>query len=131
MQIWVDADACPGEIKELLYRAAERTKIKVTLVGRLRPVAITPPLTPQIMGPAEKLVARYFPGAPLIPKMSTGATDATYLAPAGIPTYGVPGPWGAPGGSGAHGLNERHPVQSAYVSRDFLYDLVKAYADQT
>ena len=33
MQIWVDADACPGEIKTLLYRAAERRKIKVTLVA--------------------------------------------------------------------------------------------------
>src|SRR5688500_14540355 len=33
MQIWVDADACPGEIKELLYRIAERLKIKVTLVA--------------------------------------------------------------------------------------------------
>src|SRR5258707_8560156 len=33
MQIWVDADACPGEIKALLYRAAERRKIKVTLVA--------------------------------------------------------------------------------------------------
>jgi uncharacterized protein YaiI (UPF0178 family) len=33
MQIWVDADACPGEIKELLYRSAERLKIKLTLVA--------------------------------------------------------------------------------------------------
>lgn len=33
MQIWVDADACPGEIKELLFRSAERTKTKVTLVA--------------------------------------------------------------------------------------------------
>jgi uncharacterized protein len=33
MQIWVDADACPGQIKELLYRAAQRTKTKVTLVA--------------------------------------------------------------------------------------------------
>ena len=33
MQIWVDADACPAEIKELLYRAAKRTQIKVTLVA--------------------------------------------------------------------------------------------------
>ncbi|HUS39357.1 MAG TPA: YaiI/YqxD family protein [Pirellulales bacterium] len=33
MQIWVDADACPGEIKELLFRAAKRTEIKVTLVA--------------------------------------------------------------------------------------------------
>ena len=33
MQIWVDADACPGEIKELLFRAAKRTKVRVTLVA--------------------------------------------------------------------------------------------------
>jgi len=33
MQIWVDADACPGQIKELLFRAAKRTRIKVTLVA--------------------------------------------------------------------------------------------------
>ena len=33
MKIWVDADACPWEIKELLYRAAERVKVKVTLVA--------------------------------------------------------------------------------------------------
>src|SRR4029453_6962030 len=33
MQIWVDADACPGEIKELMYRTAERMKVKLTLVA--------------------------------------------------------------------------------------------------
>ena len=33
MQIWVDADACPGVIKEILFRAAERTHIPVTLVA--------------------------------------------------------------------------------------------------
>jgi hypothetical protein len=33
MQIWVDADGCPAEIKELLYRAAERRKIMVTFVA--------------------------------------------------------------------------------------------------
>ena len=33
MRIWVDADACPGVIKELLFRAAERRRIKVTLVA--------------------------------------------------------------------------------------------------
>jgi len=33
MQIWVDADACPGEIKELLFRAAKRTETKLTLVA--------------------------------------------------------------------------------------------------
>ncbi len=33
MRIWVDADACPGPIKELLYRAADRTQTRVTLVA--------------------------------------------------------------------------------------------------
>ena len=33
MQIWIDADACPVQVKELLFRAAKRTKTKVTLVA--------------------------------------------------------------------------------------------------
>ena len=33
MQIWVDADACPGEIKDLLYRASKRGQVDVTLVA--------------------------------------------------------------------------------------------------
>ena len=33
MQIWVDAVACPGEVKEMLYRAAERGQVQVTLVA--------------------------------------------------------------------------------------------------
>jgi acetylornithine deacetylase/succinyl-diaminopimelate desuccinylase-like protein len=130
----VNCRIVPGEdgdtTRAALIAAIGDPKVTVTMVGRLRPVAVPPPLDPKIMGPAEKLVARYFPGVPLIPTMSTGATDATYLAPIGIPTYGVPGIWGDPDGNGAHGLNERMEVKSAYVGRDFLYDLVKAYADR-
>ena len=33
MNIWVDADACPNVIKEILYRAAERTRVVTTLVA--------------------------------------------------------------------------------------------------
>lgn len=33
MKIWVDADACPGVIKEILFRAAQRTGVAVTLVA--------------------------------------------------------------------------------------------------
>lgn len=33
MRIWIDADACPGVIKEILFRAAERTNIQLTLVA--------------------------------------------------------------------------------------------------
>jgi hypothetical protein len=41
MRIWVDADACPGVIKEILFRAAERTGVPLTLVAN-QPVR-TPP----------------------------------------------------------------------------------------
>jgi hypothetical protein len=33
MQIWVDADACPGVIKEILFRAADRARVPMTLVA--------------------------------------------------------------------------------------------------
>jgi uncharacterized protein len=39
MKIWVDADACPVVIKEILFRAAQRTKINMTLVAN-RPIQI-------------------------------------------------------------------------------------------
>ena len=84
----------------------------------------------RIMGPAEKLAARYYPGVPLVPAMMTWATDATYLGPLGIPTYGAPGQLFDPDGNGLHGLDERQSVQSVYVARDYLYDLAKVYAAQ-
>ena len=61
--------------------------------------------------------------------MVTGGTDGIYLATIGIPVYGVPGGWGDPDGNGAHGLNERKEVRSLFVGRDFLYDLVKTFAE--
>ncbi|NUU67078.1 YaiI/YqxD family protein [Enterobacteriaceae bacterium BIT-l23] len=45
MQIWVDADACPNVIKEVLYRAAMRTQIPVTLVANQ---ALRVPASPMI-----------------------------------------------------------------------------------
>ena len=39
MNIWVDADACPVAIKEILFRAAERTRTQLTLVAN-RPLPI-------------------------------------------------------------------------------------------
>ncbi len=41
MQIWVDADACPNVVKDILFRAAERTKTNLTLVAN-QPVKIPP-----------------------------------------------------------------------------------------
>jgi len=41
MNIWVDADACPVVIKDILFRAAERTGVQLTLVAN-QPVRIPP-----------------------------------------------------------------------------------------
>ena len=41
MRIWVDADACPAVIKEILFRAAERTGVALTLVAN-QPLRIPP-----------------------------------------------------------------------------------------
>ena len=123
----------PGETVEqtqaALVAAIADPGVRVTPVPPIRPVAVPPPLDPKIIGPAEKLVARYFPGVPLVPTMSTGATDGIFLEAIGIPVYGVPGPWGDPDGNGVHGLNERRSVRAVFVGRDFLDELIKAYAD--
>lgn len=124
----------PGEdgatTRAALIKAIADPRITVTPVGRVRPLAVPPPLDPRIMGPAEKLAAQHYPGVPFVPAMLAGATDATYIGPLGIPTYGVPGPLLDPDGNGLHGLNERHSVEGAYRARDYLHDLVKIYAAQ-
>jgi len=124
----------PGETVEgtqaALVAAIGDPGVKVTPVQPIRPIALPPPLDPKIILPAEKLIAKYFPGVPLVPSMSTGATDGIFLEAIGIPVYGVPGGWGDPDGNGVHGLNEHRSVRSVYVGRDFLTDLVKLYADQ-
>ena len=117
------------EVQAALIAAIGDAGVKVTQVMPVRPIAIAPPLDPRIIGPAEKLVAKYFPGVPLVPTMSTGATDGIFLEAIGIPVYGAPGGWSDPDGNGVHGLNERRSVKAVFVGRDFLNDLIKAYAD--
>ena len=113
------------ETQAALVKAIGNPAIKVEMRVKDKPIAKAPPLDPRIIGPMEQLSARHFPGVPVIPSMSTGATDAVYLGAVGIPTYGVPGVWGDPDGNGVHGLNERIGVRSLYAGRDYLYDLVK------
>jgi acetylornithine deacetylase/succinyl-diaminopimelate desuccinylase-like protein len=69
-----------------------------------------------------------WPGVPVIPTMSSGATDALFARGAGIPVYGVDGIFDDVNDVRAHGRDERLPVQSFYEGQEFLYRLVKAYA---
>ncbi|MFM9935313.1 MAG: M20/M25/M40 family metallo-hydrolase [Novosphingobium sp.] len=115
------------EVQEQLQKVVADAGVSITKVPPLRPLAKTPPMDPAIVGPMEKLAAKYFPGVPVVPTMSTGATDGIFLAAAGIPTYGVPADWSNPDGNGVHGLNERLEVKALLTGRAYLYELVKAY----
>jgi acetylornithine deacetylase/succinyl-diaminopimelate desuccinylase-like protein len=118
------------EVRVALEKAIGDPRMTVVRSDNRGPLAIPPPLDPKILGPAEKLVAKYHPGVPLVPTMSTGATDGVFLEAVGIPSYGPPGLWSDPDGNGTHGLNERMGVEAVYSGRDFLTDLVKVYANQ-
>lgn len=117
------------ETQRLLAAAIGNPAITIKQRVKDKPIAKAPPLDPAIVGPAEKLLAKHFPGVPFLPTMLTGATDGVYLEAVGIPTYGVPGTWLDPDGNGLHGLNERIEVASLYQGRDYLTDLVKALAN--
>ncbi|MFL5354052.1 M20/M25/M40 family metallo-hydrolase [Archangium sp.] len=123
----------PGNTVEATQAALEQAignpKVTVTRVPPIRPLAKPPPLEPKVIGPMEKLAARYFPGVPVIPSMTTGGTDGVFLGAIGIPVYGVPGLWLDPDSNGAHGLNERMEVRALYTGRDYLTELVKTYAN--
>ena len=116
-------DGTLAKLKELAG-----TGVTVTANQPVRPTAVPPTLDPKITGPAQAVAARYFPGLPLLPIMSTGATDGIFFEAFGIPVYGAPGMFIDRDGSGTHGLNERIRVRSLYEGRDYLFDLIKAYA---
>lgn len=119
----------PAEIMAKLQEIAGDDTITFTFARDDKPLAVTPPMDPALIGPMERLAAKYFPGVPVIPTMSTGATDGVYTGGAGIPTYGVPSAWGDPDGNGVHGLNERIEIKGVYTARDYLFDLVTELAN--
>ncbi|MFA6116394.1 MAG: M20/M25/M40 family metallo-hydrolase [Sphingomonas sp.] len=121
----------PGETVEATFAKLKELagpKVKVTINQPIRPTAIPPSLDPKIVGPAKAIAAKYFPGLPMLPLMSTGATDGIFFQAIGIPVYGAPGIFVDADLNGIHGLNERIRTRSLYEGRDYLYDLVKAYA---
>lgn len=130
-QATVNCRIFPGETVEgTLAKLSELAgpKVRVEATPPIRPLAVPPPLDPKIVGPARALAAKHFPGVPMLPIMSTGATDGIFFQSIGIPVYGVPGLFVDPDGNGTHGLNERIRIESLYAGRDYLFDLVKAYA---
>lgn len=86
------------------------------------------PLRQDVMGPVERLAARYWPRVPVVPEMSTGATDGLYTRNAGIPTYGVSAVFEDMNDSRAHGRDERVGVQEYHTAAEYWYELVKLLA---
>ncbi|MEJ2816303.1 M20/M25/M40 family metallo-hydrolase [Caulobacter sp. CCG-8] len=119
----------PKVIRDQLQEIVADPAIKITLAQDPDPVSPPPPLTPRIMAPATKVAAKIWPGVPFIPAMLTGATDGRFTNAAGVPTYGLSGLMAGVDGDHIHGLNERIQVKALMNGRQFLYEVVKLYAD--
>jgi acetylornithine deacetylase/succinyl-diaminopimelate desuccinylase-like protein len=104
----------PPQVQAELQRMAG-PKVEITPyadAGRPTPVS---PLRPDVVAAYTRAVHARFPNAPIIPEMSTGATDGLEFRARGIPVYGVDGQWGvSPDDERAHGKDERIPVQSLW-----------------
>ena len=86
------------------------------------------PIDPQVLSAVQSLTQRMWGDVPVIPTMSTGATDGWMLRKAGIPTYGVSGIFSIPGETNAHGRDEKLRVKSFYEGLSFLDQLVRQLA---
>jgi len=127
----VNCRIMPGEpvdeVQATLVRVMADDQIKVT---RTSEAVVSAPsaLHEEIMGAITKLSGEFWPGVPIIPTMSAGATDGSYLRNAGIPTYGHSGLGSEIGDNRAHGRDERVLVTSFWQGQDYLYRLVKMLA---
>jgi acetylornithine deacetylase/succinyl-diaminopimelate desuccinylase-like protein len=124
----VNCRIMPGEpvdeVKATLQRVLADDQIALTQIGQ--PVLSDPsPLNKDIMAAIGKLSAEFWPGAVVLPVMSSGATDGSYLRNAGIPTYGHSGMAGDINDVRAHGKDERVLVTSFFQGDEYLYRLVK------
>ena len=106
----VQPSAVEAELKSTVGSNVE--VVPAADLGRVTPVS---PLRPDVVAAYTKAVHARFPGQPIIPQMSTGATDGLEFRARGIPVYGVDGQWGvSPDDERAHGKDERVPVQSLW-----------------
>ena len=129
----VNCRIVPGEtiqqVQAVLTEVVADPAVTVSLTPPEATVSVAVPLTAAILGPATALGKKMFPGVPMLPTMSTGATDGRFLGSVGIPTYGIPGIFYDADYGHIHGLNEQIRVKSLYDGRDYMTALVKLYAD--
>jgi len=114
----------PNSVKDKLVEVLADPKIKVSFVGDATPSKPSP-LRPDVMTVVESLTKEMFPGAVVVPVMSTGATDGLWLRNGEIPTYGVDGTFGDIDDVRAHGKDERVGVKQFFEGLEFQYRLIK------
>ena len=86
---------------------------------------VPPPPRKEVFDPLQKVVGEMWPGIPVVPSMSTGASDGVYTNAAGIPTYCVSGVAYDRNDIRAHGKDERESVEGFYRGVDFYYRFLK------
>ena len=121
-----------GGIEQVANRLSELigdAEVKVTTAKGRNAGGAAPPLSDAVMKPIVAAAAKRWPDVPVVPMLEIGATDASYLTPAGIPTYGFTGIFFEPDGSRLHGLNERVRVDAVYDGRDLITAVVRAYVE--
>jgi acetylornithine deacetylase/succinyl-diaminopimelate desuccinylase-like protein len=114
------------DVRQALIRAVNDTGVKVAFLTTIQKFGRAPaPIEPQLLGAIIDLTTRTWGKIPVIPTMSTGATDGAHLRAGGIPTYGVSGFFSQSGEGNAHGRDEKLRVKSFYEGLDFLDQLVR------
>ena len=122
-------DDPPERVEAELARVVADSAIHISRAAQPTPSPASP-LRPDVMGPVEKLVAQIWPGATVVPEMSTGATDGLYVRNVGIPVYGVAGLFERIDDVRAHGRDERVGVKSFHDAAEYWYRLVKELSSQ-
>jgi acetylornithine deacetylase/succinyl-diaminopimelate desuccinylase-like protein len=120
----------PTDTAEVVRADLERvigdTSVHV-IVRSQRPPTPATALLPEVMGAVTQITRDMWGDIPIIPTMSTGATDSRYYRWLDIPAFGVSGLFSDPTvDARAHGRDERMAIRSFYEGQEFLYRLTKA-----
>ena len=118
-------DDSPENVLATLRSVVADTQITVTRLAASSRGPLSP-LRKDVMKPLESLTAAMWPGAVVMPTMSTGASDGKYVRLAGIPVYGISGMYTDIEDVRAHGRDERLGVREFYKGVEFMYRFIKA-----
>jgi acetylornithine deacetylase/succinyl-diaminopimelate desuccinylase-like protein len=118
----------PAAVRDELERVVNDPEVKVERTDDQK-MSLASPLRPDVVAAYTASVHRRHKDSPIMPEMSTGASDARPFRVAGTPVYGVDGAWGVvPDDMRAHGRDERLPVKALYDDVDHWVDMLKALA---